>query len=98
MPRQPSNLPLPNRVHDFDALNRSPRRVKRPEALHGSDPAFHCPVILLHYIVEIANESGVAAPAKFPSALEFIDRPRIGGIPVYLITRGRGWFGDRNAF
>lgn len=58
--------------------------MKDSEALHASDPAFDCPVILLHYIVEIANRSTEAAPAKFSSTLEFMDSPRIVGIQVYV--------------
>ena len=38
--RQPPHLPFANHVHCLDTLNRSPRRVKRSEALHRSDPAF----------------------------------------------------------
>ena len=49
--RQPPHLPLPNHVHCLDTLNRSPRRRKRSEALHGSHPAFDAPVILLHDVV-----------------------------------------------
>jgi hypothetical protein len=48
---QPPHLVLPNDVHCLDTLNRSPRRVKRSEALHGSHPAFDGSVILLHHIV-----------------------------------------------
>ena len=37
----PPNLPLPDHVHRFIALNRSPRRMEFSEALLGVDPAFN---------------------------------------------------------
>ena len=73
-----------NHVHRFDTLNHPPGRVKRSEALHGSDPAFDRTVILLHHIIEIANRSTTAAPTEFLSPLQFIDGPRIGRIPVHV--------------
>jgi len=41
-------------------------------------------MILLHYIVEIANGSTTAAPAEFSSPLEFLDDLRISRISVYV--------------
>jgi hypothetical protein len=37
---QPSNLPLPDHVNRFVALNRSPSRLKFSEALLGLDSTF----------------------------------------------------------
>ena len=36
----PPNLPLPDHIHRLISLNRSPSRVKFPEALLRVDPAF----------------------------------------------------------
>ena len=79
---QPPDLPLANHVHRLNTLNGSPRRVKCPEPLHGSDPAFDRPVILLHHIVEITNGSTTAAPAEFSSPFEFLDDFPISRISV----------------
>src|SRR5947209_14376845 len=75
---------LANHVDGLDALNGSPRRVKRPKSLHGSYSAFDCEMVLFHHIVQIANGPTAAASTKFSSPLEFIDRARIGGIPVHV--------------
>ena len=82
--RQPPDLSLANHVHRLDTLNRSLRRVKRSEALTRSHPAFDCPMILLHHIVEIANGSTAATPAEFSCPFEFIDYLRISRIAVYV--------------
>jgi hypothetical protein len=78
------DLSLANHVHRLDTLDGSPRRVKRPETLTRSHPAFDRPMILLDDIVEIANGSTAAAPAQFSRLLEFIDYLRIGRISIYV--------------
>src|SRR5262245_35246737 len=46
-------LPLANRVHHFYASDRTASRPKRLEAQHGTSKPFHCPMVLLHKIIEI---------------------------------------------
>jgi hypothetical protein len=71
--RYPSDLPFANHIHCFDTLNRPPRRVKRPKALTGSDPAFDRSVVLLHDIVQVAHWPASAASAQFSGPLQFSD-------------------------
>lgn len=75
---------LANHVYRFNILNRSPRRVERPETLTRPHSAFDCPMILFHHIVEIANGSTTAAPAAFSRPFEFINYLRIGRITIYV--------------
>jgi hypothetical protein len=46
-------LPFANRVHDFNAHNRTPRRPERLEAEHRTRNPFHGSMILFHNIIEI---------------------------------------------
>src|SRR5258707_4869121 len=48
-----SQLPLANRMHDFDPSDRTARRPERLEAQHRPYLAFHRAMVLFHDIVEI---------------------------------------------
>ena len=72
---QPPHLAFANHVPCLDTLNRAPRRVKCPEALHRSDSVFDAPVVLLYevllyYVIEKANRSIAAAPTEFTAPLQ----------------------------
>ncbi len=64
VPAYPPNLPLPDHVHGFVALNRSPRRLEFSKALLGIDAAFDRSVILLQDIVQVLHRSVPTAAAK----------------------------------
>ena len=54
-------LPLANRMHDFYAGDRTPRRPKGLEAEHRTRQPFHGSMVLLHDIIEIlgvADDNG----------------------------------------
>src|SRR5713101_787146 len=63
-PAYPPSLPLPDHVHGFVALNRSPRRLEFSKALLGVDAAFDRSVILLQDIVQVLHRSVPTAAAK----------------------------------
>src|SRR5712691_7035101 len=63
-PAYPPNLPFPDHVHGFVALNRSPCRLEFSKALLGVDAAFDRSVILLQDIVQILHRSVPTAAAK----------------------------------
>ena len=63
-PAYPTNLPFPDHVHGFVALNRSPRRLEFSKALLGVDAAFDRSVILLQDIVQVLHRSVPTATAK----------------------------------
>ena len=65
-------------------LNRPPSRVKRPEALHGSNPSFDRSMVLLNDVVEISDRSTMTTPTEFSTTLEFVDCSGIRGIAIYL--------------
>jgi hypothetical protein len=75
--RQPPHLPFTNHLHCFDTLNRSASRVKRAEALHGSDPAFDGPVVLLYYVIEKPYRTTPTAPTEFTAPLQFVNDLRV---------------------
>jgi CRISPR-associated exonuclease Cas4 len=53
-------------VHRLIALNRSPGRVKFPEALLGVDLAFDRPIVLLDDVVQVLDGSMAALAAQYP--------------------------------
>ena len=46
-------LPLANGMPDFYTGDRTARRPKGFEAEHGTCQPFHCPMVLLHEVIEI---------------------------------------------
>ena len=46
-------LAFANRVHNFNAGNRTARRPKGLEAQHRVSEPFHCPMVLFHEVVQI---------------------------------------------
>ena len=62
LPAYPPNLPLPDHVHGFVALNGSLCRLEFSEALLGVHAPFDCSVILLQDIVQVLHRS-VPTPA-----------------------------------
>jgi len=60
---------------------RAPVGIEGSEALAGSDPAFHRPVILRAH--ELRSEPiGIGSAAQFSCLLELDDSLRIRGVPV----------------
>src|SRR5262249_18164835 len=46
-------LPLADRMHDFDARDRTACCPKGLEAEQGTCEAFHCPMVLFHDVMKI---------------------------------------------
>jgi hypothetical protein len=59
----PSNLPLPDHVDCFVALNRSPSRLKFSEALLGIHSTFDGSMILFENVVQVLHRSVSTAGA-----------------------------------
>src|ERR1035437_5231998 len=62
----PSNLPLPDRVDCFVALNRSPSRLKFSEALFGVHATFDGSMILFENVIQVLHRSVSTAVAQRP--------------------------------
>ena len=62
----PSNLPLPDHVDCFVALNRSPSRLKFSEALLGVHSTFDGSMILFQNVVQVLHRSVSTAVAQRP--------------------------------
>ena len=69
----PPNLSFPDHIHRLISLNRSPSRVKFPEALFGVDPAFDLAMILLDDVVQVLDGSMTTSAAKRPFLLNSRD-------------------------
>src|SRR6266849_4616272 len=50
---QPSHSALPDHVHCFDSLQRSPRTLKGSTALGQPNSFFNRPVVLFNHVIEI---------------------------------------------
>jgi hypothetical protein len=59
----PSNLPLPDHVDCFVALNRSPSRPEFSEALLGIHSTFDSSMILFENVVQVLHRSESTAVA-----------------------------------
>ena len=75
-------LPLPQLMHSLVALERSPRRVKRPEPHTWVCSAFDKSMILLDQIVQVLDRPQLTAPMQDALLLEFTDGFGIRGITV----------------
>jgi hypothetical protein len=62
----PSNLPLPDHVDCFIALNRSPSRLEFSEALFGVHSTFDGSMILFENVVQVLHRSVSTAVAQRP--------------------------------
>src|ERR1035438_4553217 len=65
----PSNLPLPNHVNRFVALNRSPGRLEFSEALLGLHSTLDGSMILFQNVVQVLHGSVSTALAQRPFLL-----------------------------
>jgi hypothetical protein len=65
----PSNLPLPDHVDCFVALNRSPSRLEFSEALLGVNSTFDGSMILFENVVQVLYRSVSTAVAQRPFLL-----------------------------
>jgi hypothetical protein len=83
----PSNLPLPDHVDCFVALNRSPSRPEFSEALLGVHSTFDGSMILFQNVVQVLHGSVSTALARCPYLLTVGDRGAVYRCQV-LITRG----------
>src|SRR5688572_3411931 len=92
------HLSFADHTQCFDTLNRSPRRLKRSEALHRPHSPFDGAMVLLHNVVQISNRPASATPAKVPVCFNSAMTLGYDGFPSTLITLGRGWAGERKAF
>src|SRR5271170_1179827 len=72
--RHPSNLPLPDHVDCFVALNRSPSRLEFSEALLGIQATFDGSMILFENVVQVLHRSVSTALAQRPFLLTVGDR------------------------
>src|SRR5271156_4544142 len=70
----PSDLPLPDHVDCFVALNRSPSRVEFSEALLGVHSTFDGSMILFENVVQVLHGSVSTTVAQRPFLLTFVDR------------------------
>ena len=70
----PSNLPLPDHVDCFVALNCSPSRPEFPEALLGVHSTFDGSMILFENVVQVLYGSVSTAVAQRPFLLTVGDR------------------------
>src|SRR5208283_2779187 len=70
----PANLPLPDHVHCFVALKRSPSRLEFSEALLGIHTTFDGSMILFENVVQVRHRSVSTAGAQRPFLLTVGDR------------------------
>src|SRR5271169_6876659 len=70
----PSNLPLPDHVDCFAALNRSPSRLEFSETLLGLHATFDGSLILFENDVQVLHRSVSTALAQRPFLLTVGDR------------------------
>jgi hypothetical protein len=70
----PSNLPLPDHVDCFIALNRSPSRLEFSKALLGIHSTFDGSMILFQNVVQVLHRSVSTAVAQRPFLLSVGDR------------------------
>ncbi|MGA7317771.1 MAG: hypothetical protein WBX22_27830 [Silvibacterium sp.] len=70
----PSNLPLPDHVDCFVALNRAPNRPEFSEALLGIHTTFDGSMILFENVVQVLHGSVSTALAQRPFLLTVGDR------------------------
>src|ERR1022692_1863380 len=78
----PSSLPLPDHVHCFVALNRSPCCLKFSEALFGVHSTFDGSMILFQNVVQVLHRSVSTAGAQRPFLLTVGDRRAINRCQV----------------
>src|ERR1035438_10094244 len=78
----PSNLPLPDHVDCFVALNRSPSRLKFSEALLGVHSTFDGSMILFQNVVQVLHRSVSAAGAQCPFLSSVGDRRAVNRCQV----------------
>ena len=71
---QPSNLPLPDHVDCFVALNRSPSCLEFSEALLGVHSTFDGSMILFENVVQVLHRSVSTAVAQRPFLFTVGDR------------------------
>src|SRR5450759_4544900 len=78
----PSNLPLPNHVDCFVALNRSPSRLEFSEALFGVYSTFDGSMILFENVVQVLHGSVSTAVAQRPFLFSVGDRRAVNRCEV----------------
>jgi hypothetical protein len=87
----PSNLPLPDHVDCFVALNGSPSRLEFSEALFGVHSTFDGSMILLENVIQVLRGSVSTTIAQRTFLLTVRDRGAVDRRQSVLITRGCGW-------
>ena len=95
--RQPPHLPFPNHLNDLVTLDGSPGSVEGPEALLGVDAPFHGPVVLLNDIVQVRTGATPAPTPQLRSCFSSVTTFGYDGLPLTLITPGRGGFAAAKA-
>src|SRR5664280_3067575 len=78
----PSNLPLPDHLDCFVALNRSPSRLEFSEALLGVNSTFDGSMILFQNVVQILHRSVSTAGAQRPFLFTVGDRTAVNRCQV----------------
>src|SRR5271165_6922732 len=93
----PSNLPLPDHVDCFVALNRSPSRLEFSETLLGLHATFDGSMILFEHVVQVLHRSVSTALAQRPFLLTVGDRGAVNRRQVRVDhARSRmGWIAER---
>ena len=95
----PSNLPLPDHVDCFVALNRSPSRPEFSEALLDVHSTFDGSMILFENVVQVLHGSVSTALAQCPFLLTVGDRGAVYRCQVGVAHSrlAMGWIAERLA-
>jgi hypothetical protein len=84
----PSNLPLPDHVDCFVALNSSPSRLEFSKSLFGVYSTFDGSMILFEDVIQVLHESVSTTMAQCSFLLTVGNRGVVDRRRSVLITRG----------
>src|SRR3954470_19521476 len=79
----PPYLPLPHHRHHLIACQGSSRRPEATEAEPRSDQAFHAPMGLFHYVIEILDLAQPRASPQLAVLFHLLDGARVGRVLVH---------------
>jgi lysophospholipase L1-like esterase len=80
-PSNQSNLPLPDHLHRFVALNRSPSRLEFSETLLGIHTTFDGAMILFENVVQVLHRSVSTAVAQRSFLLSYQGSRKCKSVP-----------------
>ncbi len=75
-----STLPLPDHRHRLVACQRSSCGMETAEAKPWSDQAFHAPMVLFQYVVEVLALSWPRASAQLAALFHLLDGAWVGRV------------------